>query len=103
MVLAIEILYRRRRDRMKNKDIEKLLQGSEKTFLLVTPNGIAVDGTTSEVMTLLSCAIKGLREDIPDEMLKHAFELAFKSEEELKILTLEAMKNMIDILGGTNE
>lgn len=88
---------------MKNRDIEKLLQGSEKTFLLVTPNGIAVEGTTPEIMTLLSCAIKELREDIPDEMLKHACELPFKTDEELRILTLEAMKNMIDRLGGMNE
>ena len=88
---------------MKNREFEKLLQGSEKTFLLVTINGIAVEGTTPEIMTLLSCIIKSLREDIPDEMLKHACELPFKTDEELKILTLEAMKNMLDKLGGKNE
>ena len=88
---------------MKNKQFRELLKGSEETYLLVTKNGCGFEGTAPELMTLLSCAIKDLREDMPDELLKHACELPFKTDEELKILTLEAMKNMIDRLGDMNE
>lgn len=88
---------------MKNKEFKELLKGSEKTYLLTTNNGCAVEGTIPETLTMLTMTIRSLRENINDEMLKHAFELAFKNEEELKILTLEAMKNMLDRLGDMNE
>ena len=88
---------------MKNKEFKELLKGSEETYILVTHNGCTAAGTTPEIMTMLALMTKTLREDINDEMLKHAFELAFKTEDEIKILTLEAMKNMLDRFGGTNE
>ena len=88
---------------MENKDFKKLLKGSEKTYLLTTNNGCAVEGTIPETLTMITMTIRSLRENFDDEMLKHACEMAFKTKEELEILTLEAMKNMLEKLGGTNE
>ena len=88
---------------MKNKDFKELLKGSEETYILTTNNGCTAGGTTPEMLTMLTMTIRSLRKNFNDEMLKHACEMAFKTEEELKILTLEAMKNMLDRLGGMNE
>lgn len=79
---------------MKNKDIEKLLKGSEKSYLISTKNGSGVSGNIADVLTQFIMLVNNLRENIPDKLLKSVFEDCFKSEDTLLDELLDKLKKL---------
>lgn len=49
----------------------------------ITQKSLKLDGTAPELLSGLSMLIRGLKGNIPEEMIKHAIELGFKSDEEI--------------------
>ena len=74
-------------------NLAKLLDGSNSS-VIATENGVWILGNGTEVLTLLTGLLRGARENIPDEVLKYAFELAFKDEKEL----LEVLKEKVEMV-----
>lgn len=83
---------------MKNKNLKRLLKGSEKNFLISTENGVGIVGDKVEVLTQFTELVRKLREAISDEELKNAFELSFKTNEELEKIALEKPGNLLKTL-----
>lgn len=79
---------------MKNKDIEKLLKGSEKSYLISTKNGSGVSGNIADVLTQFIMLVNNLRKNIPDKLLKSVFEDCFKSEDTLLDELLDKLKKL---------
>lgn len=79
---------------MKDKRIERLLKGSEESFLIATKNGTWVFGNMPEVLIQFSMLVKNLRKNIPDEVLKSAFEDSFKSIDTLLNELLDQLKEL---------
>lgn len=83
---------------MKNnrKEIERLLKGSEETFILVTKNGSGTVGYTHEILTLLTMLIRDVKkiEGITDEMIEEAFKLSSMNQKELLESVLEELKEI---------
>ena len=80
---------------MKNKNIERFIKGSEKSYLIATRNGTGVVGTLPEVLTHFALLVKNLRQNIPDELLKSTFEDSFKSADTLLEELLDKLKEQI--------
>ena len=79
---------------MKNKNVKKLLKGSEESYLIATKNGTGSSGLIPDVLTQFVLLTKNLRRNIPDKMIKEAFELSFKTEKELEEKLLKSMKEL---------
>lgn len=79
---------------MKDKRIERLLKGSKESYLIATKNGTGVFGKMPEVLIHFSMLVKNLRKNIPDELLKSAFEDGFKSTDTLLNELLDKLKEL---------
>lgn len=79
---------------MKNKDLERLIKGSERSYLIATKNGTGVVGRMPDVLTQFALLVQNLRENIPDELLKSTFEDSFKSTDTLLDELLDELKEL---------
>lgn len=79
---------------MKDKNLERLLKGSERNYLIATKNGTGVVGKGPEVLAHFSMLVKNLRESIPDELIKTAFENGFKSTDTLLDELIDKLKEI---------
>ncbi len=59
---------------MKKENIEKLLKGAE-SVMIVTDNGLGVEGDLVSTLRNLSLLISKLRETIPKDLLDYAIQL----------------------------
>lgn len=88
---------------MKDKNIERLLKGSEKSYLIATKNGTGVVGNGADVLAQFTLLVKNLRENISDETIKKAFELGFKTDKEIEKEVVKAfeetLKKLLEKLG----
>lgn len=91
---------------MKDKNLEELLKESEKSCLIATRNGTAVVGTTSDVLTQFTLLVRNLKKSIPEEIIKRAFELGFKTDKELEEEAMKKLETLVkkleEILGDEN-
>lgn len=67
---------------MKNKNLEKLFENSEKSFIVATKNGVGVVGGGVNTLTQYAELTEILRKMFSDNILKSTFELAFKDKKE---------------------
>lgn len=88
----------------KNGKAEELSKHLTKLFddtnmmLIVTENGTSIVGSGPNIAVGLTQLISHMRESVPDTILKHAFDLAFKDEDEI----LKEIKEMSsELLGKT--
>lgn len=58
------------------------LKESDNCYILVTKNGLMVQGSDIELLGLLSTEIVGLKENIDEDEIKYAVEIAFKTQEQ---------------------
>jgi len=82
----------------KEKHIEELLQDAD-SFIIATKKGCLIVGTEPDILTQYTLLTKYLIETLDEEMIKHAFELALKTEEELEIQAKDCLKEMYEKLG----
>ena len=62
---------------MKKENIEKLLKGAE-SVMIVTDNGLGIEGNLASTLRNLSLLISKLRETIPKDLLDYAIQLKKK-------------------------
>mgnify|MGYP004542141937 CR=1 FL=1 len=88
---------------MEDKNIERLIKGSEQSYLIATKNGTGVVGTMPAVLSQFSLLVRNLRESISDKKIKEAFELGFKTDKELEKIKVEKceklLKKLLEKLG----
>lgn len=72
---------------MKKEQIEKilkeLLEGSENSFIIATKNGTGTCGSKPDMLTQYILLGRALNKILSEKVLKEAFELIFKSDNEL--------------------
>lgn len=72
---------------MKKEQIEKilkeLLDGSENSFIIATENGTGTCGSKADMLTQYILLGRSLNKILSKRVLKEAFELIFKSDDEL--------------------
>lgn len=72
---------------MKKEQIEKilkeLLDGSENSFIIATKKGTGTCGSKSDMLTQYILLGRSLNKILSERVLKEAFELIFKSDDEL--------------------
>ena len=72
---------------MKKEQIEKklkeLLDGSENSFIISTKNGTRICGSKPDMLTQYILLGRSLNKILSKRVLKEAFELIFKSDDEL--------------------
>lgn len=72
---------------MKKEQIEKklkeLLDGSENSFIISTKNGAGICGSKPDMLTQYILLGRSLNKILSKRVLKEAFELIFKSDDEL--------------------
>lgn len=84
---------------MKKENIEKLLKGAE-SVMIVTDNGLGIEGNLASTLRNLSLLISKLRETIPKDLLDYAIQLGLretkKSNEEKAKKVEELRKELQD-------
>lgn len=86
-----------------NENIQKLLKDSE-AHMLITDNGVSVHGTKLTILTLISMLSENLKKNgFGEEELKRAFELGFKTQDELENLSDKLNKEIDDEIDKLNE
>lgn len=84
---------------MKKENIEKLLKGAE-SVMIVTDNGLGIEGNLASTLRNLSLLISKLRETIPKDLLDYAIQLGLretkKSNEEKDKKVEELRKELQD-------
>lgn len=82
---------------MKNTEsIKEFLKksGEPETFIIVTNKGCSYNGTAEEILTLITCLVSYLKNDIPKEAFKKAMDLAFKLDKKVSEYTDKEVKEM---------
>lgn len=86
---------------MKKENIEKLLKGAE-SVMIVTDNGLGIEGNLASTLRNLSLLISKLRETIPKDLLDYAIQLGLretkKSNEEKDKKVEELRKELQDFM-----
>lgn len=70
---------------MKNiESIKKFLKesGEPESFIVVTDKGCSLNATLGETLTLITCLVSELKNDIPKNMVKKAVDLGFEVDKE---------------------
>lgn len=96
---------------MKKEQIEKrlkeLLDGSENSFIIATKNGTGTCGSQYDMLTQYILLGRSLNKILSENVLKEAFELIFKSDDELlkeiekknkENKDLNSLKKLLDLL-----
>ncbi len=96
---------------MKKEQIEKrlkeLLDGSENSFIIATKNGTGTCGSKPDMLTQYILLGRSLNKILSENVLKEAFELIFKSDDELlkeiekknkENKDLNSLKKLLDLL-----
>lgn len=70
---------------MKNTEsIKNFLKksGEPETFIILTNKGCSYNGTAEEILTLITCLVSELKNDIPKNMFNKAVDLGFEVDRE---------------------
>lgn len=78
------------------KDVAKLLEGSEESFVLATKNGVGIVGNGAEILSFISMIIRQVKDNFDEKSIQHAVALGLMSNEELVEKYLSVFLNKSD-------
>lgn len=78
------------------KDVAKLLEGSEESFILATKNGVGIVGNGAAILSFISMIIRQAKDNFSEDTVKHAVDLGLMDNEELVEKFLSVFLNKSD-------